>query len=87
MGDVSVAIEEVSREKKKKKVYKAEIKNNPNIMYLVHTAPIYCGRPDIDEDRYITSYWNANNDTWSNIYDGDIVLQWMPFKKVGGFNA
>ena len=64
-----------------------EIKNNPNIMYLVHTAPIYCGRPDIDEDRYITSYWNANNDTWSNIYDGDIVLQWMPFKKVGGFNA
>ena len=32
-----------------------EIKNNPNIMYLVHTAPIYCGRPDIDEDRYITS--------------------------------
>ena len=64
-----------------------EIKNNPNIMYLVHTAPIYCGRPDIDEDRYITSYWNANNDTWSNIYDGDIVLQWMPFEKVGGFNA
>ena len=64
-----------------------EIKNNPNIMYLVHTAPIYCGRPDIDEDRYITSYWNANNDTWSNIYDGDIVLQWMPFKKVEGFNA
>ena len=64
-----------------------EIKNNPNIMYLVHTAPIYCGRPDINEDRYITSYWNANNDTWSNIYDGDIVLQWMPFKKVGGFNA
>ena len=64
-----------------------EIKNNPNIMYLVHTAPIYCGRPDIDEDRYITSYWNANNDTWSNIYDGDIVLQLMPFKKVGGFNA
>ena len=64
-----------------------EIKNNPNIMYLVHTAPTYCGRPDIDEDRYITSYWNANNDTWSNIYDGDIVLQWMPFKKVGGFNA
>ena len=61
-----------------------EIKNNPNIMYLVHTAPIYCGRPDIDEDRYITSYWNANNDTWSNIYDGYIVLQWMPFKKVGG---
>ena len=64
-----------------------EIKNNPNIMYLVHTAPIYCGRPDIDEDRYITSYWNANNDTWSNVCDGDIVLQWMPFKKVGGFNA
>ena len=64
-----------------------EIKNNPNIMYLVHTAPIYCGRPDMDEDRYITSYWNANNDTWSNIYDGDIVLQWMPFEKVGGFNA
>lgn len=64
-----------------------EIKNNPNIMYLVHTAPIYCGRPDIDEDRYITSYWNANNDTWSNIYDGDIVLQWMPFKKVGSSNA
>ena len=64
-----------------------EIKNNPNIMYLVHTAPIYCGRPDIDEDRYITSYWNANNDTWSNIYDGDIVLQWIKFKKVGGFNA
>ena len=64
-----------------------EIKNNPNIMYLVHTAPIYCGRPDMDEDRYITSYWNATNDTWSNIYDGDIVLQWMPFKKVGGFNA
>ena len=64
-----------------------EIKNNPNIMYLVHTAPIYCGRPDIDEDRYITSYWNANNDTWSNIYDGDIVLQWMPFEKAGGFNA
>ena len=56
-------------------------------MYLVHTAPIYCGRPDMDEDRYITSYWNANNDTWSNIYDGDIVLQWMPFEKVGGFNA
>ena len=64
-----------------------DIKNNPNIMYLVHTAPIYCGRPDINEDRYITSYWNANNDTWSNIYDGDIVLQWMPFEKVGGFNA
>ena len=64
-----------------------EIKNNPNIMYLVHTAPIYCGRPDINEDRYIPSYWNANNDTWSTIYDGDIVLQWMPFKKVGGFNA
>lgn len=64
-----------------------EIKNNPNIMYLVHTAPIYCGRPDIDEDRYITSYWNTNNDTWSNIYDGDIVLQWMPFKKVGSSNA
>ena len=64
-----------------------DIKNNPNIMYLVHTAPIYCGRPDMDEDRYITSYWNANNDTWSNIYDGDIVLQWMPFEKVGGFNA
>ena len=64
-----------------------EIKNNPNIMYLVHTAPIYCGRPDIDEDRYITSYWNANNDTWSHIYDGDIVLQWMQFKKVGGSNA
>lgn len=64
-----------------------DIKNNPNVMYLVHTAPIYCGRPDMDEDRYITSYWNANNDTWSNIYDGDIVLQWMPFKKVGGFNA
>ena len=64
-----------------------EIKNNPNIMYLVHTAPIYCGRPDMDEDRYITSYWNANNDTWSNIYDGDIVLQWMPFKKVGSSNA
>lgn len=64
-----------------------EIKNNPNVMYLVHTAPIYCGRPDMDEDRYITSYWNVNNDTWSNIYDGDIVLQWMPFEKVGGFNA
>lgn len=64
-----------------------DIKNNPNVMYLVHTAPIYCGRPDMDEDRYITSYWNANNDTWSNIYDGDIVLQWMPFEKVGGFNA
>lgn len=64
-----------------------EIKNNPNVMYLVHTAPIYCGRPDMDEDHYTTSSWNVNNDTWSNVCDGDIVLQWMPFKKVGGFNA
>ena len=31
MGDVSVAIEEVSREEWGEKVYKAEIKNNPNI--------------------------------------------------------
>ena len=31
MGDVSVAIEEVPREEWGEKVYKAEIKNNPNI--------------------------------------------------------
>ena len=31
MGDVSVAIEEVPREAWGEKVYKAEIKNNPNI--------------------------------------------------------
>lgn len=33
IGDVSVAIEEVPREKWGKKVYKAEIKNNPNIYH------------------------------------------------------
>ena len=33
MGDVSVAIEEVPREKVGEKVYKAEIKNNPNIYH------------------------------------------------------
>ena len=33
MGDVSVAIEEVSREEWGEKVYKAEIKNNPNIYH------------------------------------------------------
>lgn len=63
------------------------IKNNSNVLYLVHTAPIYYGRPDMDEEHYTTSYWNANNDTWGNICEGDIVLHWMPFKKVGGFDA
>lgn len=33
MGDVSVAIEEVPREEWGEKVYKAEIKNNPNIYH------------------------------------------------------
>lgn len=33
MGDVSVAIEEVPREEWGEKVYKAEIKDNPNIYH------------------------------------------------------
>lgn len=33
MGDVSVAIEEVPREEWGEKVYKAEIKKNPNIYH------------------------------------------------------
>lgn len=33
MGDVSVAIEEISREEWGEKVYKAEIKDNPNIYH------------------------------------------------------
>ena len=33
MGDVSVAIEEVPREEWGEKVYKAEIKGNPNIYH------------------------------------------------------
>lgn len=33
MGDVSVAIEEIPREEWGEKVYKAGIKNNPNVYY------------------------------------------------------
>ena len=33
MGDVSVAIEEIPREEWGEKVYKAEIKDNPNIYH------------------------------------------------------
>lgn len=33
IGDVSVAVEEVTEEEWDEKVYKAEIKNNPNIYY------------------------------------------------------
>ena len=33
IGDVSVAVEEVAEEEWGEKVYKAEIKNNPNIYY------------------------------------------------------
>lgn len=33
IGDVSVAIEEIPREEWGEKVYKAEVKNNPNIFH------------------------------------------------------
>lgn len=49
--------------------------------YVVHTAPVYRGRPDMTEESYSVSYWDYNAQMWGNINEGDIVLHWMPFTK------
>ena len=58
------------------------LKDNPNVSYLVHTAPVYRGRPDVNEGDYQISRWNSNNNTWRDIANGDIVLHWTVFTKV-----
>lgn len=49
--------------------------------YVVHTAPVYRGRPDMTEENYSVSYWDYDGQVWGNICEGDIVLHWMPFTK------
>lgn len=49
--------------------------------YVVHTAPVYRGRPDMTEESYSVSYWDYDGEVWGNICGGDIVLHWMSFTK------
>ena len=58
------------------------LKNNSNVIYLVHTAPMYRGRPCVNEEDYQISRWDSNNNIWRNVANGDIVLHWTVFKKV-----
>lgn len=55
--------------------------NNDDKAYVIHTAPVYRGRPDMDEEHYSVSYWDRDKQLWGNVCEGDIVLHWMPFTK------
>lgn len=50
--------------------------------YIVHIAPIYRGRPNMDEEHYSVSYWDFDRKCWGDIYEDNIVLHWMPFTKL-----